>query len=139
MSKPIDAVWATKDVAVVGACMMPVGYGIGDHRLFVVDFMLSTMVGDAPTRVVRPKARRLNTNVEGCAERYNKVLEESIRKHRLMEKMKKAHETKSKRKAAKLLNKLDMQSKELMAQAEKKCRRLKSGLIPFSPEAVVWI
>ncbi len=44
-SKPIDAIWATPDVKVTGACVMPSGYGIGDHRLFVVDFSLSSIVG----------------------------------------------------------------------------------------------
>ena len=34
-SSPIDAVWATPDIEVVGACVMPCGFGIGDHRLFV--------------------------------------------------------------------------------------------------------
>ena len=38
--KPIDGVWATKDLQVVNACIMPVGFGVGDHRLFVIDFRL---------------------------------------------------------------------------------------------------
>jgi hypothetical protein len=38
-----------------------------------------------------------------------------------------------------VLNKLDQQSKELMINVEKKCRRIKSGRIPFSPKAAVWI
>ncbi len=42
---PIDAVWATGDVEVEGACMMPVGYGVGDHRLFVVDFSTAPSLG----------------------------------------------------------------------------------------------
>jgi hypothetical protein len=41
----IDAVWATSDVAVVNACVMPVVYGVGDHRLFVVDFVTALLVG----------------------------------------------------------------------------------------------
>ena len=32
--KPIDVVWATEDIKIMNASMMPVGYGIvGDHRL----------------------------------------------------------------------------------------------------------
>ena len=30
-STPIDAVWATPDIEVVGACVMPAGFGVGDH------------------------------------------------------------------------------------------------------------
>jgi hypothetical protein len=36
-SKPIDAIWATSNLDVAHACVMPVGYGVGDHRLFVVN------------------------------------------------------------------------------------------------------
>jgi hypothetical protein len=43
--KPIDTIWATSDVTVANACMMPVGYGVRDHCLFVVDFSTATLVG----------------------------------------------------------------------------------------------
>ena len=33
-TKPIGGVWVTSDVVIIGACVMPAGYGIGDHRLF---------------------------------------------------------------------------------------------------------
>ena len=44
-TKPIDGVWATSDIVVTGACVMPAGYGVGDHRMFVVDFLTSSLVG----------------------------------------------------------------------------------------------
>jgi hypothetical protein len=53
-SQPIDAVWATLDVQIAGACIMPVGYGIEDHQLFVVDFVASSFIGLAPKTIVRP-------------------------------------------------------------------------------------
>jgi hypothetical protein len=40
---------------------------------------------------------------------------------------------------AQTLNKLDQEGEAYMKHAEKKCRRLKSGRIPFSPEASLWI
>ena len=50
--KPIDAIWATSDVTVANACMMPVGYGVRDHRLFVVDFATETVVGISLQKIV---------------------------------------------------------------------------------------
>ena len=47
-SKPIDAVWATPDIVVVGACVIPEGYGVGDHRLFVLDFLTSSLIRQTP-------------------------------------------------------------------------------------------
>ncbi len=43
-SMPIDAIWATSDVTVTNACVMPVGYGIEDRCLFVVDFATTLLV-----------------------------------------------------------------------------------------------
>jgi hypothetical protein len=37
------------------------------------------------------------------------------------------------------LNQLDREGEQYMRHAEKKCRRIKSGRIPFSPEALLWI
>jgi hypothetical protein len=50
--EPIDAIWATSDVTVANVCMMPVGYGVGDHRLFVVDFATETVVGTSLQKIV---------------------------------------------------------------------------------------
>jgi hypothetical protein len=47
---PIDGVWATRDITVSNACVMSAGYGIGDHRLFIVNFHTSTLVGTGPPR-----------------------------------------------------------------------------------------
>jgi len=63
----IDRVWAMSRLVVVGACVMPIGFGIGDHKMFIVDFSMSSMVGKDPPRIVRPMSRRLNTRIEGCA------------------------------------------------------------------------
>ncbi len=40
---------------------------------------------------------------------------------------------------AKALNKLDKKGETYMKHAEKKCRKLKSGRILFSPEVSLWI
>lgn len=62
-SKPIDAVWTTPDLEVVGACVMPAGFGVGDHRMFVVDFRVESLVGAAPPKIVCVSSRRLNTKI----------------------------------------------------------------------------
>ena len=37
--------WTTGDITVTNACVMPVGFGVGDHRLLVIDFATTTLVG----------------------------------------------------------------------------------------------
>ena len=43
----IDGVWATPYIVVTGACVMPAGYDMGDHQLFIVDFLTSSLVGSS--------------------------------------------------------------------------------------------
>ena len=139
-SEPIDGIWATGDITVTNACVMPVGFGVGDHCLFVIDFATTTLVGSATSTIVRPALCRLNTKIHNCAERYNNHLRRNILRHRLLERLVTAATSNdSQSDIAQKLNKLDQEGEAYMKHAEKKCRRLKSGRIPFSPEASLWI
>jgi hypothetical protein len=64
-SKLIDGVWATLDISVCNAAIMPAGYGIGDHRLFVVDFSEADVIGISQPKVICPTSRQLNTKIQG--------------------------------------------------------------------------
>jgi hypothetical protein len=50
-SKLIDGVWATADIEISNACVMPAGYGIGDHCMFIVDLVQSSMIGETPCQI----------------------------------------------------------------------------------------
>jgi hypothetical protein len=139
-SKPIDGVWATSDITVSNAAIMPAGYGIGDHRLFMINFSMMDIIGKSPPRIVRPASRRLNTKIPRVVAEYARILEKKILKHRLIERTGAAHtSSKSRRKVVKCLNRLDNELGQYMRHAEKKCRKIKSGRIPFLPEASQWI
>jgi hypothetical protein len=119
---------------------MPCGYGIGDHRLFVVDFLTSSLVGDKPLRIVRPEARRLNTRIPKTAQLYVKKLEELILRHRLIERIGAVHtSSKGDKWKQKAMNSIDKESQQYMLGVEQKCRKLRAGTIPFSPKVVRWI
>jgi len=134
-SQPIDGVWATQDIDVVGAP----GYGMGDHRVFLIDFTLVSMVGATPPRVKRATSRRLTTKMPGVVEKYNNILERELQRHNVDEDHRKAYYATTKEEADKALASSDRKSKQGMAHAEKKCRKIKSGRIPYSPESAVWI
>ncbi len=94
-----------------------------------------------PLQVQRLVSCRLNTKVPGSgAAKYNATLESSLARHCLIERLGRAHELcRSRKDFCRRLNKIDRESKELMKNAEKTCQRIKSGRIPFSPEAALWI
>eukprot|EP00956_Cyclotella_meneghiniana_P029293 scaffold70426_cov59-Cyclotella_meneghiniana.AAC.4 len=138
--KPIDAIWASRDLSIVGAGAMPVGFGVGDHRMMWVDFHTESLVGFQPQPIKHQKARRLNSRIPRAKKAYNKHLERNIVKHRLREKMLEAHEADLSPELMKQkLDKIDEMSRDFMLNAERRSRKLRNGKIPFSPEASIWI
>jgi hypothetical protein len=139
-SEPIDGIWATGNLTVTNACIMPVGFGVGDHQLFVIDFATTTLVGSVLHTIVHPALCRLNTKINGCAQWYKEMLQRNILCHCLLERLvTAAFSSRSKEEVSKKLNKLDQEGEAYMKHVKKKCRWLKSGRIPFSPEASLWI
>ncbi len=90
-SKPIDGFWVTSNIEIANACVMPFGYGIGDHRMFVLNITLESLVGRNPTKVVRPASQRLNSKVSSCREVYVQSLECNIVQPRLLERLNEVH------------------------------------------------
>ncbi len=137
-TKPIDGIWTTPDITIANACVMPSGYGIGDHRLFIVDIHTSLLVGEGPPRERRAASRRLNTRLPHVAKKYVENLEANLKRHKLIEKLGEAHTTGTSREdvQGKVIN-VDKDSLQYMKHAAKKCRKLKNGRICFSPELVI--
>jgi hypothetical protein len=91
-TKPIDGVWATDDLVVTHACVMPVGYGVDDHQMFVVNFQAASLVREAPFRVKQFSSRRLNTKVSsGTTKNYLAQLKENLSQHKLIKKLGNPH------------------------------------------------
>jgi hypothetical protein len=115
---------------------MTVGYRVSDHHLFVVDFSTASMVGTCPPKIIHLALRRLNTKIFKCALWYNWALRKSILCHQLLERMIRVAESDgSKEVILAKLNQLDQEGEQYMKHAEKNCCQIKSGQIPFSPEA----
>ena len=100
-TKPIDGIRATPDVVMTGACVMPAGYGMGDHQMFIVDFIISSLVGNSPPRIACAGTRRLNTNIHGAASRYTADVEEHVLRHKEIQHYGQAHESSPEKQAAK--------------------------------------
>ncbi len=87
---------------------MPAGYGIGDHRLFVINFSAADMIGIPCQKVTHPTSRGLNTKIPRVAAAYIRILEGKVLSQQLMERMGAAHwKSKSRALARRCLNKLD--------------------------------
>jgi hypothetical protein len=72
--------------------------------------------------------------------KYTENLKENLRRHRLIKKLGEAHSGSTDREGVwSKIGKVDKSSMQFMKHAKKKCRRLKSGRISFSPDSVIWI
>ena len=65
--------------------MIPSGYGVGDHCLFVLEFLTSYLIGQTPSKIIRSGTRQLNTKILSTEENYTNVLENLVLSHRLTE------------------------------------------------------
>ena len=90
-SMPIDGMWVSGDLNISNACVMPFGYGMGDHRAFILDIPLESMIGIDPVKIVRPVGHRLNSKLPGCCKTYIASLESNITQHHLLEHLYDAH------------------------------------------------
>jgi hypothetical protein len=111
---------------------MPFGFGIGDHRAFILGIPMEALVGKSPVRIVRPAGRRLTSRILGCSETYIKSFEGNIEHHCLIERLHDAHTRPySASKRTRKVIKIDEEGKAYMRHAKKVCRKLRCCRIAF--------
>ena len=44
-TNPIDGIWAMSNITFTSTYVMPVGFEVGDHCLFIIEFLTSSLVG----------------------------------------------------------------------------------------------
>ncbi len=90
-SKQIDGMWVSSNLDISNACVMPFGYGVGNHLALVLDVPVESLIGIDLVKIVRPVGWRLNSRLPGCSKSYIESLEANIVKHRLLEQLFDAH------------------------------------------------
>ncbi len=139
-SKPINGLWISSDLDISNACVMPFGYGIGNHCTFILDIQIESLVGVDPVKIVWPAGRRLNSRLPGSSKSYIDSLEANIVRHRLLEQLFDVHtRTFSDKEWTRRLIIINEEGKAFMRQVEKICRKIKCCHIPFFPEVAIWI
>ena len=119
---------------------MPEGYGVENHRLFVIDFLTSSLIGKTPPRIIRSGARRLNKKIPSTKDNYTNVMEKLVLIHHLTERMVAAHHESSSIVLVKeRIDIIYQKGVQYMHHAKRKCCCIKSGCIPFSPDSSIWI
>jgi hypothetical protein len=139
-SRPIDGLWISSNLDISNVCVMPFGYGIGDHHAFILDIPIKSLVGIDPVKIVWPAGRQLNSRLPGCSKLYIDSLEGNITWHCLPKQLLDIHtgnySDKEQARRDIIINK---EGKAYMRRAEKICRKIRCCRIPFSLEVAIWI
>ena len=118
---------------------MPAGFVIDDHRLCVLDFLTSSLVGHEPPKIVRAAARRLNSQIPISREKKNYLerFEDLIIEHKIVERVGAANDKLTSKALLKInMYTIDKEKGNYMLNVENKCREIKSGRIPFFSRVV---
>jgi hypothetical protein len=127
-----NCLWVSSNLDISNSCIMPFGYGIGNHCAFILDIPIN------PVKIVQPAGRCLNCCHLGCSKAYIDSLKSNIVRHWLLEKLHELHtRVYSDTERAQQVIIIDKEGKAYMQQAEKIFRKIKCCHIPFSPEAAI--
>ena len=133
-TRQIDGAWITPDVDVAAACFLPFYFGVGDHRAILLDIPQHCLLGGSVHKIVRPTARRLQCNRHEILSKYNNLMEIYSAKHALQRKIYSLFPPTFPASPAtiQIMESVDRVITDGMTHAEKKCRRILAGEVPFS-------
>ena len=136
-SAPIDGIFTSHSITTLDGGFRPFGEFPSDHRALYIDISYINAFGYNMNKIVRPKARRLKCNDPRVRDRWKKIYSEYIIGNELHIKQfgieMKAQENLTNELKSKYEEVLKLR-KEGMDRADKKCRKLCMGGVPFSPE-----
>ena len=132
--RQIDCAWVTPDINVGRACFLPFFFGVGDHRAIILDIPIHSLLGGDIHKIARPTARRLVCSSPEVREKYNEILELYCIQHRIQNKLYSLFPPTypPSSTAANTMEVIDRVLGEGMSYAEKKCRKIRAGAVPFS-------
>ena len=139
---PIDGCFATAGITCVNASILPEHGGIGDHRLFVLDFTSDSVIGSDFPRVQRAPARKLNSASERLRSNYNAVLNQLCDRHKMFDKLvaiKQIMPSMTVSEFQLAMNRWDGELTDYMRASEKRCNQYRQCHIEWSPIVGSWL
>jgi hypothetical protein len=136
-SYPIDGIFVSPTIIVKQSGYHPFGTFPSDHRSLWVDVSYSNAFGYQMNRIVIPRARRLKTGDPRIVKKFNSEYTKFIKQHKLHTKIFQIERdmgtSLTPSQAREYDFNLAMRNKGMLL-AEKRCRKLRMGLVPYSEE-----
>ena len=80
---PIDGIWASDTLEVMGVKILPFYSSVGDHRTMVFDITTRSLIGKFEKKIVRSGCRRLTTTNEASLAKYTAIVEQQMARHKM--------------------------------------------------------
>ena len=134
----VDGIWTTPGISARRGGFLEPGDFPGDHSLLWIDVTYDSALGHNPPHPVSPQARRLQLGYSRVTKRYLDRYEKLVDEHKLDQRSfvlenstqygqsltgAQRHEAEA----------IDFMRTKFMNMAEKRCRKLKMGMVDFSP------
>ena len=133
---PIDCIFGSPSLSIARGGFLPFHKLISDHRGIWIDIPKFMVYGYKPPPPIFPSARRLKTTDPRIVNKYLSILHQELNKSDLFLRMQKIHEYADNYNSQQILDEYEAiyaSSMEAMKYAEKKCRKLHTGAISWSP------
>jgi hypothetical protein len=139
---PIDAAFGTAGLLCTLVGLLPSQVGVGNHRVFLIDLFLDSVMEDVFPRVIPAAGGLLNCKSDKIKNGYNKVLTQLSNRHSIFKKLLTVNKESDGISPATVqlrMNKIDSELEQFMKSAEHKCHKYKRTHIEWSPYAGVWL
>jgi hypothetical protein len=139
---PINAVFCTAGLVCMAVTLLPSRVGVGDHRVFVLDFASETILGNVFPRVIPLAHHLLKCASDKIRKNYIAVLNQLLNMHLMFKKMlciDRASNHLSPAIVQLRMDKFDMELEQFMKLVEMDCHKYKRNNIEWSLYSSVWI
>jgi hypothetical protein len=138
-SVPIDGIFISNELSILAGGYTSTKWGMAsDHRLLWLDIMEVELMGTTAPPVWRPKARRLKTDDPKVVNSFLHIRNKMMLQDNMMERIqalnKEIIDNTMSNSQQQELESLDKLRVAHILQADKKCRKLKMGDVPWSPQ-----
>jgi len=135
-SNPIDRVWVSDDVTPAEVSTFPHKFGAGDYRMILVDFNLDQII-EQGVNTCDPSMKRLICENKKSVESCNQLAWELLKSNKVQQRLEQLETSLASADLERWcvrLKMLDEQITGILLHEEKKCRKLRTGEVEYSPE-----
>ena len=135
-SRPISAIYCSRNLVVTRSGILPIGMGVrGDHRNIYLDVQTKSLMGGDMYMVIPPPMRKLKLNDSRIYLCFIKLVKKHLISNNVMQLANQLYNRSTYPATVEMIKdmeKIDEQMGRAIQHGLKKCRKLRTGEIPFS-------